>query len=154
MGPLRYTTCVRWLLTCSGRQLDFAPSPLALLPSVTSALRKHGFLGPHSRPFEIFVDGGVRRATDVLKAVALGATAVGVGRPMIYAMSTYGTEGVSKALQILKDEFDMNMKLIGAPTMKDVVPSMVDTSALYSGIGAATMYDANCEYALQGDERC
>jgi L-lactate dehydrogenase (cytochrome) len=52
--------------------------------------------------FEIFVDGGVRRATDVLKAVALGATAVGIGRPMIYAMSTYGEEGVSKLLQILK----------------------------------------------------
>jgi L-lactate dehydrogenase (cytochrome) len=48
------------------------------------------------------VDGGVRRATDVLKAVALGATAVGIGRPMIYSMSTYGEEGVSKALQILK----------------------------------------------------
>jgi L-lactate dehydrogenase (cytochrome) len=48
------------------------------------------------------IDGGVRRATDVLKAVALGATAVGIGRPMIYAMSTYGEEGVSKLLQILK----------------------------------------------------
>ena len=52
--------------------------------------------------FEIFVDGGVRRATDILKAVALGATAVGIGRPMIYAMSTYGEDGVSKLLQILK----------------------------------------------------
>lgn len=52
--------------------------------------------------FEIFVDGGVRRATDVLKAVALGATAVGIGRPMIYAMSTYGEDGVGKLLQILK----------------------------------------------------
>lgn len=52
--------------------------------------------------FEIFIDGGVRRATDVLKAIALGATAVGIGRPMIYAMSTYGEEGVSKLLQILK----------------------------------------------------
>jgi hypothetical protein len=83
---------------------DFAPSPLAILPGVVAALRAGGHLAP--RPdrgkFEIFVDGGVRRATDVLKAVALGATAVGIGRPMIYSMSTYGEEGVSKALQILK----------------------------------------------------
>lgn len=59
---------------------------------------------PHATrgKFEIFVDGGVRRATDVLKAIALGATAVGIGRPMIYAMSTYGEEGVSKLMQILK----------------------------------------------------
>lgn len=86
-----------------GRQLDFAPSPLALLPSVVQHLTAHGFMNNPLRPrFEIFVDGGVRRATDVLKAVALGATAVGIGRPMIYAMSTYGKDGVSHALQILK----------------------------------------------------
>lgn len=88
----------------SGRQLDFAPSPIAILPAVVSSLTSRGLLAP--RPgrgkFEIFVDGGVRRATDVLKAVALGATAVGIGRPMIYAMSTYGEDGVSKLLQILK----------------------------------------------------
>lgn len=56
----------------------------------------------HRGKFEIFIDGGVRRATDVLKAVAMGATAVGLGRPMIYAMSTYGEEGVRKLLQILR----------------------------------------------------
>ncbi|ORY26168.1 FMN-dependent dehydrogenase-domain-containing protein [Naematelia encephala] len=133
-----------------GRQLDFAPSPLAILPSVVSALQSRGFMSRHpSQPkFEIFVDGGVRRATDVLKAVALGATAVGIGRPMIYAMSTYGQEGVSKALQILKDEFEMNMRLLGAPTMADVVPSMVDTSALHAPSGEVTMYDENCESAI------
>ncbi len=54
------------------------------------------------KKFEVFVDGGVRRATDVMKAIALGATAVGIGRPTIYAMSTYGQEGVSKMFQILK----------------------------------------------------
>jgi L-lactate dehydrogenase (cytochrome) len=59
---------------------------------------------PHATrgKFEIFIDGGVRRATDVLKAIALGATAVGIGRPMIYAMSTYGEEGVRKLVQILR----------------------------------------------------
>lgn len=131
----------------SGRQLDFAPSPLAILPSVAAALRAGGFLEP--RPgrgkFEIFVDGGVRRATDVLKAIALGATAVGIGRPVIYAMSTYGQDGVERMLQILKDEFEMNMRLIGAQTIGDVVPSMVDTTALHAPAGDPTMYHVNCE---------
>ncbi|OXG83823.1 L-lactate dehydrogenase (cytochrome) [Cryptococcus neoformans Gb118] len=132
-----------------GRQLDFAPSPLALLPSVVQHLTAHGFMNNPLRPrFEIFVDGGVRRATDVLKAVALGATAVGIGRPMIYAMSTYGKEGVSHALQILKDEFEMNMRLLGAPTMADVVPSMVDTSGLFGPQGSVTMYEENYERML------
>lgn len=86
-----------------GRQLDFAPSPIAILAEVMAALNAHGLIHRAGKPkFEVFVDGGVRRATDVLKAVALGATAVGIGRPMIYAMSTYGTEGVSHLLQILK----------------------------------------------------
>jgi len=89
---------------CSGRQLDFAPSPLAILPGVVAALQARGFMSvrPNKPKFEVFVDGGVRRATDVLKAIALGATAVGIGRPVIYAMSTYGEEGVSRMLQILK----------------------------------------------------
>ncbi|WVN91034.1 uncharacterized protein L203_106281 [Cryptococcus depauperatus CBS 7841] len=127
-----------------GRQLDFAPSSLALLPSVIQALTARGFMAP-SRPknFEVFVDGGVRRATDVLKAVALGATAVGIGRPMIYAMSTYGTDGIMPL--ILQNEFEMNMRLLGAPTMSDVVPSMVETSALLHSQGAVTMYDDNYE---------
>lgn len=129
-----------------GRQLDFAPSPLALLPAVVSALTQHGYMHNPRRPkFEVFIDGGVRRATDVLKAVALGATAVGIGRPMIYAMSTYGEEGVCRLLQILKDEFEMNMRLLGAPTIADVVPGMVDTSALGYSNGGLTMYDANYE---------
>ncbi|WVR06812.1 hypothetical protein IAU60_003848 [Kwoniella sp. DSM 27419] len=134
-----------------GRQLDFAPSPLAILPEVVSALTAAGHMNNPARTgpkFEIFVDGGVRRATDVLKAVALGATAVGIGRPMIYAMSTYGEDGISKAFQILKDEFEMNMRLLGAPTMADVVPSMVDTSALNGARGSITMYDDNYERML------
>lgn len=128
---------------------DFAPSPLAMLPSVVAALTAHGYMNNPLKPrFEIFIDGGVRRATDVLKAIALGATAVGIGRPMIYAMSTYGEEGVSKLLQILKDEFEMNMRLIGARSIAEVVPSMVDSSALSNPNGSITMYDENCESSV------
>ncbi|KAM6502562.1 FMN-dependent dehydrogenase domain containing protein [Amanita muscaria] len=84
-----------------GRQLDFAPSGIEVLVEVVKKLRKkRGVKFPNDK-FQLFVDGGVRRATDVLKAIALGATAVGVGRPFLYAFSAYGQDGVEKALRIL-----------------------------------------------------
>ncbi|KAI0317183.1 FMN-dependent dehydrogenase-domain-containing protein [Amylostereum chailletii] len=131
-----------------GRQLDFARSGIEVLVEVVSKLKeKRGLTFPNER-FQLFVDGGVRRATDVLKAIALGATAVGVGRPFIYAFSAYGQEGVDKALQILHDEFEMNLRLIGANTIKDVVPDMVDASNIHSHIVAVPgdrLYDSNYE---------
>jgi len=108
-----------------GRQLDFARSGIEILVEVVHELKKRNLWGDH---FEVYIDGGVRRAGDVLKAVALGARGVGIGRPFLYAYSAYGHEGVSHAIQILKDEMEMNMRLIGAPTLADVVPEMVDTS--------------------------
>jgi len=114
-----------------GRQLDFARSGIEVLVEVVEKLKeKRGVTFPNEK-FQLFVDGGVRRATDVLKAVALGATAVGVGRPFLYAYSSYGPEGMNKALQILHDEFEMNLRLLGAPTIKDVVPAMVDASNIH-----------------------
>ena len=83
-----------------GRQLDTARSGIEVLVEVVSALRLRGYW-PDPR-FEIYVDGGVRRASDVLKAIALGATAVGVGRPFLYAFCAYGQEGVEKAIQIFR----------------------------------------------------
>ncbi|KAF9012548.1 FMN-dependent dehydrogenase-domain-containing protein [Cyathus striatus] len=131
-----------------GRQLDFARSGIEVLVEVVQKLgEKRGLKFPNEK-FQIFVDGGVRRATDVLKAVALGATAVGVGRPFLYAFSSYGFEGVDKALQILHDEFEMNLRLLGAPTIKDVVPDMVDASNISSHIVAVPgdrLYDSNYE---------
>lgn len=119
-----------------GRQLDFARSGVEVLVEVVDKLKeKRGLQFPNEK-FQLFVDGGVRRATDVIKAVALGATAVGIGRPFLYAFSTYGQEGVEKALQILHDEFEMNMRLLGAPTMKDVVRDMVDASSVHQHIVA------------------
>lgn len=103
-----------------GRQLEFSRSGIEILVEVTEKLRDKRDLTFPNEKFQIFVDGGVRRATDVLKAIALGATAgrylgnwafyfpltffssqVGVGRPFLYAFSSYGSEGVDKALQIL-----------------------------------------------------
>ncbi|KAI1791208.1 glyoxylate dehydrogenase [Ganoderma leucocontextum] len=113
-----------------GRQLDTARSGVEVLVEVVTALRLRGYF-PDPR-FEIYVDGGVRRASDVLKAIALGATAVGVGRPFLYAFCAYGQEGVEKAIQIFRDEFEMNMRLLGAKTIKDIVPEMVDAKSLSS----------------------
>lgn len=85
-----------------GRQLDFARSGLEVLVEVVRHLGEKRDLKFPNEKFQLFVDGGVRRATDVIKAVALGATAVGIGRPFLYAHSAYGQEGVEHALQILR----------------------------------------------------
>ncbi|KAJ3925390.1 MAG: FMN-dependent dehydrogenase-domain-containing protein [Lentinula lateritia] len=130
-----------------GRQLDFARSGIEILAECVKHLKdKRGLTFPNEK-FQLFVDGGVRRATDVLKAVALGATAVGIGRPFLYAYSAYGPDGVDRALQILHDEFEMNMRLLGAPTIKDVVREMVDASNLSSHVVAVpndSLFNTNC----------
>lgn len=110
-----------------GRQLDFAPSGVEVLAEAMPALRRHGL----ADKLEVFVDGGVRRASDILKCLCLGATGVGIGRPFLYAMSGYGQDGVERAMDLLKDELEMNMRLIGAASIKDLNPSMVDTRSLF-----------------------
>ncbi|KAN0130821.1 glycolate oxidase [Lactarius tabidus] len=129
-----------------GRQLDFARSGIEVLVEVVEKFKeKRGITFPNDR-FQLFVDGGARRATDVLKAIALGATAVGIGRPFLYAFSTYGVEGVDHALQILQDEFEMNLRLLGAQTIKDLVPEMVDASNIHSHLVTVPrdqLYEAN-----------
>src|SRR5690242_6587277 len=91
-----------------GRQLDFARSGIEVLAEVMPVLRQRGW----QDRIEVYVDGGVRRATDIIKAVALGAKGVGIGRPFLYAMSAYGLPGVDRAMQLLRDEMEMNMRLI------------------------------------------
>jgi L-lactate dehydrogenase (cytochrome) len=110
-----------------GRQLDFAPSALEVLAETMPILRQRGL---ENKNFEVYVDGGVRRGTDILKALCLGAKGVGIGRPFLYAMSAYGQEGVERAMQLLKDELEMNMRLIGCAKIEDLNPGLVDTRAL------------------------
>lgn len=114
------------LLNHGGRQLDSVKAPIEILAQLSPVLKERGLLGK----IAVFVDGGVRRASDILKAMALGATGVGLGRSFLYAMSTYGDEGVYRAIQILKDEMVMNMRLLGAPTIQHLDESFVDVSAL------------------------
>ncbi|CAG8482560.1 4692_t:CDS:1 [Scutellospora calospora] len=109
-----------------GRQLDFAPSAIEILPEVVESLKKLGLFDK----IEIYIDGGIRRGTDIFKAIALGAKAVGLGRPLLYAMSSYGQVGVEHALQILKDELEITMRLSGANTLADICPEMVDIKNL------------------------
>ena len=109
-----------------GRQLDFARSGVEVLAEVMPVLRERGW----QDRIEIFVDGGVRRATDIIKALCLGAKGVGIGRPFLYAMSAYGLPGVDRAMQLLKDEMVMNMRLIGCRTVAELNPTLVDTRGL------------------------
>ena len=104
-----------------GRQLDYARSGIEVLEEVMLALDSHG----HRGKLEVWMDGGVRRGSDVIKAIALGATAVGIGRPVLFGMAGYGQDGVEKVLQILKDEMVMGMRLLGAPAIADITRDMV-----------------------------
>ncbi|KAF2425288.1 hypothetical protein EJ08DRAFT_652203 [Tothia fuscella] len=109
-----------------GRQLDTAPSGIEILAEVMPILRAQGL----QDKIEIYIDGGVRRATDIIKAVCLGAKGVGIGRPFLYAMSAYGLPGVDHAMSLLKAEMEMNMRLIGAASIADLNPNMVDARGL------------------------
>jgi L-lactate dehydrogenase (FMN-dependent) and related alpha-hydroxy acid dehydrogenases len=79
---------------------------------------------------QIFLDGGIRRGTDVLKAVALGATAVGLGRPFLFSLSGYGENGVRRMIDILRQEIETNMVFLGVTSLEELTPEMVNTSRL------------------------
>ena len=79
---------------------------------------------------EIFVDGRIRRATDIIKALCLGAKDVGIGRPFLYAMNAYGLPGVDRAMQLLKDEMETSIRLIGCSKVFQLNPTFVDTRGL------------------------
>ena len=109
-----------------GRQLDTAPTAIELLAEVMTELRARNW----QDRIEVYVDGGVRRASDVVKAVCLGAKGVGIGRPFLYAMNAYGEPGVVRAMQLLRDELEMNMRLLGATRIADLTPDLVDVRGL------------------------
>ena len=101
-----------------GRQLDTAPATIDVLPRVAEALS--------GSAVEIFVDGGIRRGTDVVKALALGARAVLIGRPILWGLAARGEDGVAHVLQLFGDELDRAMALCGAPTVADITRDLVD----------------------------
>ncbi|KAL6246963.1 hypothetical protein RBB50_006270 [Rhinocladiella similis] len=113
-----------YLSNHGGRQLDFAPSSLQTLLEI----RK--FCPSIIGKLQIYVDGGVRRGSDVLKALCLGATAVGLGRPFVYALGAYGRKGVERAIELLSDEIETTMRLLGVNKLSDLSPSYVNTKEL------------------------
>ncbi|CAH1250984.1 HAO1 [Branchiostoma lanceolatum] len=105
-----------WVSNHGGRQLDSVPATIEVLPEVVRAVRGR---------VEVYMDGGVRTGTDVMKALALGARAVFVGRPPLWGMAHSGEEGVHHVLQILKDELSLAMALSGCKEIKDINPSLL-----------------------------
>lgn len=99
-----------------GRALDTLPATAELLPPLRAAL------GPD---VPLLVDGGIRRGTDVLKAIALGADAVLLGRPYVHALAASGALGVAHALRLLRDELEIAMALSGCKTLADAGPPLL-----------------------------
>mmetsp|Transcript_13133 Transcript_13133/g.26078 ORF Transcript_13133/g.26078 Transcript_13133/m.26078 type:complete len:431 (-) Transcript_13133:172-1464(-) len=100
-----------WVSNHGARQLETSPATIDVLPSIREAV------GPDT---EIILDGGVQRGTDIAKALALGADAVGVGKPYLYGLAAGGDEGVIKALEILRVELDRAMGLLGTGTVDEL----------------------------------
>ena len=99
-----------------GRQLDYAPASIEVLPEIADAVQGRA---------EVLLDSGARRGSDVVKALALGAKAVLVGRPHLYGLACAGQAGVAQALGILRDELDRCLALIGCPRVADLDRSYV-----------------------------
>lgn len=85
---------------------------------------------------EVYVDGGFRRGTDIFKALALGARAVGIGRPFLYAMSSYGQPGVERAIDILEEELVICMRLMGCTNLSQIQQQMITTTDLHNHSGS------------------
>jgi 4-hydroxymandelate oxidase len=94
-----------------GRQLDTSPATIDVLPAIVEAVGARA---------EILLDGGVRRGTDVLKAVALGARAVAIGRPVLWGLAAGGQQGLERMLGLLRDEIDLALALCGCTSMAEV----------------------------------
>lgn len=99
-----------------GRQLDTVRATIRALPEVVAEVGADA---------EVFVDGGFRRGTDIVKALALGARAVLVGKAFLYGLAVGGQAGVERVLEILRSEFDLSLALLGARTVADLDRSSV-----------------------------
>ncbi|KAF2168751.1 hypothetical protein M409DRAFT_20769 [Zasmidium cellare ATCC 36951] len=113
-----------YLSNHGGRQLDYVPSSLHTLLEIRL------FHPELFDKLDIYVDGGFRRGTDVIKALCLGAKAVGLGRPFMYSLTGYGTGGVCRAIEILSDEIQTSMRLMGVTNVDQLDMSYVNTALL------------------------
>ena len=102
-----------------GRQLDTTPAAIDVIAEIRETVRQ---LKPG---FPVYIDGGIRRGTDVFKAIALGADGVLIGRPCVYGLAVDGYPGVVRALNIVKEEFVQTMRLAGCRSLTEIQPEMV-----------------------------
>jgi L-lactate dehydrogenase (cytochrome) len=121
-----------------GRNLDTSPPAILVLLEIHARypeiISRHHPNSPSvqngiTKPFSILIDGGIRRGTDILKSVCLGAVACGIGRPALYATG-YGQEGVEQLIDILKDEFQVAMKNCGLTSLEECGPEYVNTGEI------------------------
>ena len=94
-----------------GRQLEGAMSAVQALPEIAAAV---------GGKLEVILDGGIRRGADVVRACALGAKACMIGRAWLYGLASGGQSGVERALEILRDEIDIALTLLGRPTLAEI----------------------------------
>ena len=99
-----------------GRNLDTVPATIEALPRIADKVNKR---------IPILMDGGIRRGTDIIKAIALGANAVLIGKSICFGLGCGGAEGVAKVLEILKTEFEMAMALTGRATIGSIDSSVI-----------------------------
>ena len=105
-----------WISNHGGRQLDTAPATIDTLPDIATAVKGQA---------EIILDGGIRRGTDIIKALALGANAVAVGRPYLFGLGAGGEAGVSRALDILMTALERDMALTGVTKLSELTPDFI-----------------------------
>jgi isopentenyl diphosphate isomerase/L-lactate dehydrogenase-like FMN-dependent dehydrogenase len=99
-----------------GRATETGRATIDILPQVVDVLRGR---------IPVFVDGGFRRGTDIYKALAIGARGVGIGRPYIYGLSAFGSEGVERVLEILRAELTLTMRQCGTPSIAKITRASV-----------------------------
>jgi 4-hydroxymandelate oxidase len=99
-----------------GRQLDTVPATIELLPPIAEAVGGR---------ISLLIDGGIRRGTDVVKALALGASAVAIGRPVLWGLAAGGEEGVARVLELIRAELDSALALCGCGSLHDLRRDLV-----------------------------
>jgi L-lactate dehydrogenase (cytochrome) len=103
-----------------GRSLDTSPAAIMVLLELQRRCPEV------FKSMEVFLDGGIRRGTDVIKALCLGAKGVAVGRPFLYAL-TYGSDGIERLTEILKDEIETTLRLLGVTSLSQLHPGLLNT---------------------------
>jgi len=126
---LQHGVAAVWLSNHGGRQLDNSPAPMTTLPGVAAAVKGR---------VPIIIDGGIFRGQDVFRALALGASAVAIGRPTLYGSALGGAQGVEVVHTHLKNELNMVMRLAGTPNIKSINRDFVERAEAFLAVGVSS----------------